>query len=89
MVYTLCWGLMVLVIIAVSLHMTDQADKRRIEKADRDYQAALDAANDPEQGAEPPRPIETRRDVRDWSRRHENGPEIAKSEGVSRERRHH
>ena len=84
MVYTICWGLMVLVIIAVSLHMTDQADRRRIEQADRAYQAALDRANALGTPQDPQRHMQNNLDMGNRSRPHENGPEIAKSEGVQR-----
>ena len=77
-------GLLVLVVVAVMLHMEDRRDQRRIEQATREYQAALDRANALEAEPERHRTAGTKADMRDWSCRHENGPQIAKSEGVQR-----
>lgn len=74
-------GMLVLVVVAVMLHLEDRNDREKIAKVDRRIAALMESARD---GAEPRGPTPNRPDMRDWSRRHENGPEIAKSEGVQR-----
>lgn len=81
MLYAVCWGLIVLVIVAVMLHLEDRRDREKIAAVDRRIAALMDATR---RGAEPPEPMQNHTTVRDWSHRHENGPEIAKSEGVHR-----
>ena len=86
MLYAVCWGLIVLVIVAVMLHMEDRRDREKIAAVDRRIAALMDATR---RGEEPPEPTQNRPDMTNPSRRHENGPQIAKSEGVQRGSGHH
>jgi len=86
MLYAVCWGLIVLVIVAVMLHMEDRRDREKIAAVDRRIAALMDATR---RGEEPPEPMQNRPDMTNPSRRHENGPQIAKSEGVQRGSGHH
>ncbi|NLE94379.1 MAG: hypothetical protein GX600_01670 [Dehalococcoidia bacterium] len=85
MLYAVCWGLIVLVIVAVMLHMEDRRDREKIAAVDRRIAALMDATR---RGEEPPEPMQNRPDMTNPSRRHENGPQIAKSEGVQRGSHH-
>lgn len=79
-------GMLVLVVVAVMLHLEDRRDREKIAAVDRRIAALMDATR---RGEEPPEPTQNRPDMTNPSRRHENGPQIAKSEGVRYERRHH
>lgn len=87
MVYTLAWGLMVVVILGVALHSADQADRRRLEEQDRRIRRIMEELDTPEQRRSPQRPYQNKPYMRDWSGRPRTGPENAKYEGVNRERR--
>jgi len=79
-------GLLVLVVVAVMLHLEDKRDQDKIATVDRHIAALMDATR---RGEEPPEPMQNRPDMTNPSRRHENGPQIAKSEGVQRGSGHH
>ena len=81
MLYAVCWGLIVLVIVAVMLHMEDRRDREKIAAVDRRIAALMDATRRAEEAG---RRMQNRPDMTNPSRRHENGPQIAKSEGVQR-----
>ncbi len=89
MVYAVCWALIGISVVLMALHYINHLDQRAIDKADRAYHAALDAANALGTQQDAQRHAPNRPDMGDWSRRHANVPEIAKSEGVQHERRHH
>lgn len=89
MIYAICWALIGICVVLGALHYINHLDQRALAKAARDYQAALDAAKAAEGPQDGQRPMQNTHDVRDWSRRHGNGPENAKYEGVSRERGNH
>lgn len=89
MLYVVCWMLMGMAVVTMILHSIDQADRRRIDQANRAYKAALHRAHAIQQDPPQTGVHENNADVRDWSCRRENGPQIAKTEGVQRERGNH
>jgi len=65
MLYAACWGLIVLVIVAVMLHMEDRRDREKIAAVDRRIAALMDATR---RGEEPPEPMQNRPDMTNPSR---------------------
>jgi hypothetical protein len=84
MVVTVAWGLLLITGLVLMLHAADQEDRRRMEEEDRAFRAKFDLPEAPETQQDHGKPLDNRPDMMNRSRRTENVPEIAKSEGVSR-----
>jgi len=89
MVVTVAIGLLGIALVVIILHAIDHAERRRMEADDRRFRALLERAGTPEPAPDAGQAPQNSPDMRDWSRRPGNGPEIAKSEGVSHGSRGH
>ena len=79
MAYALAWGLIVVFLTAIMLYGADKADQRRIADMDRRVDQAFRDAMEAPEGAQDRRGLHGNKpDMTNWSRRPENGPEIAK-----------
>lgn len=84
MVVTVAVGLLGIALVVIILHAIDHAERRRMDADDRRFRALLERAGAPEPAPDAGQTPQNNTDMREWSRRPENGPEIAKSEGVQR-----
>ncbi len=85
MVVTVAIGLLGIALVVIILHAIDHAERLRMEADYRRFRALLERAGAPEPAPDAGQTPRNTPDLRDWSRRPENGPEIAKYKGVSRE----
>lgn len=79
MVYTLCWGLIMVACLGIVLDAADRADRRRIADMDRRIAKAFHDAMEAPEGTPDPRGLHGNRpDMTNRSHRPQNGSEIAK-----------
>jgi hypothetical protein len=84
MVVTVAWGLLLITGVVLMLQHAAEVDRRQMEEEDRLFRAKFDLPEGPETLQDHGKPLDNRPDMMNRSRRTENVPEIAKSEGVSR-----